>query len=147
MSAFVVTETHIRVIITACLGSRNPNMRGRFSWHYGAFMENGTQNGRGDLNFDNADAIGSMLWLENERSVAERYQSERPNADACVYRHGTVRATSVEVLKAIKCLEYQSCEHREWHLSSACGFLIAAREWVIAEMDGYEDAPWVWDNA
>jgi hypothetical protein len=52
------------------------------------------------------------------------------------------RLTSVEVLKTIHCLNYQSCEHAEWETSEAKSALEALSEAITHRLPGYDAAPW-----
>jgi hypothetical protein len=48
----------------------------------------------------------------------------------------------VEVLKAIRCLDYQSCEHPEWASSEAKSYLDALTMACVVKLPGMDDAPW-----
>lgn len=137
MSAFVVSKTHIDVIVGAAvkLGATDPT------------------------------SIGAMLWAENFKSVNHRYDEGDPVPEY-KYREPPIKvpksmvdAEKVEVsapvvFKAIRCLEYQSCEHDGWKTSDAkqtCADLKCAlypniaRDRVLDEEfapEGWDDAPW-----
>jgi len=55
-------------------------------------------------------------------------------------RHTTWSA--VELIKALHCYEYQSCEHPGWRTSQAHSFCRALERRLIGELPGYDDAPW-----
>ncbi len=59
----------------------------------------------------------------------------------------TKQPTAVEGLSAIKCYEYQTCEHPEWEQSAAHAFCDALRDLLIGCLPGYEAAPWTWTEA
>lgn len=50
--------------------------------------------------------------------------------------------TSVEALKCIHCLEYQSCEHDEWETSEAKSALDTLAREIVGRLPGYSAAPW-----
>jgi hypothetical protein len=95
-----------------------------------------------------------MLWDENIRSIEGRYPdtSGRPEnmPGKCdgmlIYSHisGDRRGpmNPVQVLKAINCYQYQSCEHDEWKSSEAHAFIEALRSAAISALPGYEAAAW-----
>lgn len=63
-----------------------------------------------------------------------------------VAAHETTRTvrhlTSVEALKCIHCLNYQSCEHAEWESSEANSALQALTSAITHRLPGYSAAPW-----
>jgi len=137
MSAFLVGKAHIDALVEAALR----HQRIRLSWFDRDLADAWTESGcdlaryhallnahRHEATFDQADRIGRMLWLENLRSVQARYPSDidgdLPGQETralamAEYRYTppqfrsrrTPPLSAVEVLKAIRCYEYQSCEH------------------------------------
>jgi hypothetical protein len=86
-----------------------------------------------------------MLLAENFRSVNHRYAEEGEPAGMYEYREpkvGPIGYNPVQVLKAIHCLEYQSCEHPEWETSEARAFLKALEARTIRKIPGYDAAEW-----
>lgn len=128
MSAFVVSEKHIDYLVSA------------------AYLWTRTQG----INGYERDNAARMLEAENRRSVAYRYPSAAESnpvaiADALNARPPvrlTLNVNPVQVLKAIACLEYQSCEHPEWETSTARAWLESLRNQAIANLPGYETAAW-----
>lgn len=128
MSAFIVDKQHIDNIVATAMAYRM-----RQAAH--------------------PTQLGRMLWVENTKSVAYRY-SDHPDfpefsdvAEAETYGFNAYSArslTAVEVLKAINCLEYQSCEHPGWQTSTARVFLDEMRSEAINHLPGYDAAPWEW---
>jgi hypothetical protein len=97
-----------------------------------------------ELRYENATEVGRMLLAENYRSVYHRYD-EGPKAeleDPYVYSPSPVKKDPVQVLSAINCLEYQSCEHPEWADSEAKAFLDALAHKAILSLPGYDDTMW-----
>ena len=152
MSAYVVDRDHIRYLVAAAAG-RAWSLRGsKFSWwserrqtrisvlsdDYPGLTEDGMTESE----------FGQMLWDENIRSV--RYWYDDPDTlpgpidETFVYIHVPVAASEdpVQTLKAIHCLEYQSCEHPEWKDSEAYAALQALAHRAIRALPGYDDAGW-----
>ena len=118
MSAFVVSKSHIDSLIAAAMVLR-----------------------RDYLDFCKLDEIGQMLWNENHKSVNSRY-NEKTAVPVYHYTGRPNHLTPVEVLKAVACLEYQSCEHEGWGESQAKKWLAALSEAAISALPGYEAAAW-----
>jgi len=143
MSAFTVSKTHIDVIVAAAvsLGEKKP------------------------------DELGAMLWNENFLSVSTRYaprdsmpeyKFEPPPPTIPVpfskEQEHVEPTAAIVVFKAIRCLEFQSCEHAGWETSTAkqtCESLKCAlypniaSDRVLDESftpEGWDDAPWAIGN-
>ncbi|MCX6021872.1 MAG: hypothetical protein NTZ05_09110 [Chloroflexi bacterium] len=158
MSAFVVNPAHITALLAVAMHGpadqatpRNPGasaFSGVFTWYaFNSYVAGNWEQLRLDLN--NADAIGQMLWDENRKSVTRRYQPRPALAEALAaaeepyhYRRPTKEPTIAGALKAIRCLEYQSCEHPEWEQSAAHAFCENLRLRLIEALPGYDDAAW-----
>jgi hypothetical protein len=136
MSAWVVSQRHIDALLTAAINSP-----------YGVEFPGPT---RERVTTENADQCGRALWAECIRSVSHRYPGERPDAlpgpsgggELESYRFRPCPLPAVVVLKAIRCYEYQSCEHPEWEASPACEFCADLRLAWIPQLPGYDEAPW-----
>ncbi len=134
MSAFLVTPEHIQAIVAYSLHEARdytPPMPG--------------------------DRMAAILAKENINSVRYRYQerltdrTEQEDADyiqACArpWLEGTsgkvpVRET-IEVLKLMDSLDYQSCEHPDWETSDAYRLLNRIRMQAIPRLPGYAISPW-----
>ncbi len=102
-----------------------------------------------------ASRVGAMLWRENVTSVRARYPGESDASlpgpsDSAPFEYGEhmewagpLPMSLADILKAIHCYEYQSCEHRGWEASEAhayCRALEAA--YIRALTPGYELAAW-----
>jgi hypothetical protein len=99
-----------------------------------------------------------MLLQQNIASVAYRYPQDAPSSlpgpiptpVPMWYRFTRPRRSysPVEILSALHCYEYQSCENPEWESSEAFQFCEALRDRMIRSLPGYDDAPWeITDNA
>jgi hypothetical protein len=105
-----------------------------------------------------ADGLGRVLWIENLKSVAYRYphnaSGDRPgpigltDEEICGYRFDPFATplTPVEMLKAIDCLEYQSCETPRWEQSAAHRICQQLRSEAICHLPGYAQASWEFDS-
>lgn len=157
MSAFVVDELHIHVLVNAGLSysMRGSNLswlvrdltdeekvdsytRG-VPWGPGATAIYGQL--RRELTRKTAGFVGAMLWAENVRSVNHRYAEEEWEQP---YQFKELRGvpSPVAVLKALDGYEYQSCEHEEWEDSESYRFCHALRKLAIKKLTGYDDMPW-----
>lgn len=146
MSAYIVDRAHIRFLVEAA--SRvGAHTRSFFSWYY--------KGERGELrpgDCDRASGLGALLWRENLASVSYRYRGEQeeslPGPGNDGPRNGYTHALSIntikpiDVLKALDCYEYQSCEHPEWNDSEAKAVCTALRHAAISNLPGYDAAPW-----
>ena len=118
MSAWIVSKAHIDMLVTATvmLGERT----------------------RAE-----ADVTGQMLWDENYKSVNARY---RRHDKAPAYRFkARTWANPSELLKALACYDYQTCEHDAWGADNAAYDLVEklrVRVEPLREEADYEAAPW-----
>lgn len=113
MSAFVVDKKHIDLMVSAIV--------------------NGTRDGVIPARPYDPNRIGQMFVSENVESVSYRYPRDNvskgelpgpggPNAyylAPYTYADPVYRPTSAELYMAIRCLDYQSCEHPGWQNSEA----------------------------
>ena len=165
MSAFIVNKTHLDYLITAGLRYARHGALSWFApadeppeapthqrgepWGPGAVAY--AQTRRRELTHDTADQVGAMLAAENRRSVDHRYNEDELEDFYTFTRYpGSGKRGSVgrpgfaptQVLKAISCYEYQSCEHSGWEESEAHDFCRALRHAAINALPGYEEAVW-----
>lgn len=156
MSAYVVSRAHIRFLVDAAMCFR-ADRHGPFRWYHAGESHLLTR--------ETEDATGLMLWNENVKSVSYRYQGESeetlpgPCYDGPRYGyehpcrgetlHKSIKPT--DVLKAIACYEYQTCEHPEWPESEAQTFCRTLRDAAIWALPGMDDGPWgapqAWEDA
>lgn len=153
MSAFIVSKAHIDAIVDVAANGpsgRGPQYPGD-GWYSTTWSEDGVRlSARPD-----SDLAGQMLWRECYLSVTYRYpEAEGENAlpgpcdfsvaDVLTYTftRPSARLTTVQCLKAIRCYEYQSCEHPGWKDSPAYAFCQHLTASLIAELPGYDEAAW-----
>lgn len=152
MSAYIVDKNHILYLIQAAISRR---INGSYTFHW--FVDKpDAESMWATLDADNHEQladVGNMLWRENIRSVSHRYPGESSATLPGPIEHEVIEAKDfqrvlwtefnpVQVLKAIACFEYQSCEHSEWEKSEAYQFCKALRHTAINALVGYSDASW-----
>lgn len=86
------------------------------------------------------DRVGAMLVEANTLSVNYRY-SQTAQPEQYTFRP-VIDLSPVQVLKAIRCFEYQSCEHKGWKGSEAWEFCQVLRLRTCENLPGYKDARW-----
>lgn len=142
MSAFILGPDHIDYLVSAAVHAGIYHGGFGIYWH-GERVE-----------WHNADAVGAALLRENIASVSFRYESHRgdlpgpipsPAPEDYEYRP-FLSVTTAQVLKALDCYEYQSCEHQGWNDSEARRFCDVLRRRYAATVPGYEDALWEVDR-
>jgi hypothetical protein len=158
MSAFMVDKQHIDLMVDAT----TYDIHCSFAWYHEGIRHELVRGSAGETPRHNAghveystDAIGRMLIDENLNSIHARYPDtldggivpgpleaywEQPYS--CPIMLPTVDA--VQVLKAIACYEYQSCEHDGWETSTAHAFCDALRRAMIDRLPGYDEAQWAY---
>ena len=117
--------------------------------------------GMGDSSPDLASNAAVILARSNLKSVATRYPNdgdgERPGQPAgsdldyillCSQAArrflGDAERNPVQVLKAVACLDYQSCEYEGGRDSTARKILNLVEDAAVSALPGYEDAEWGW---
>lgn len=126
MSAFLVSEKHIQALVTYAARHLGTIRLGQ------ATLDLTTPEGKREL--------GQRLWDENLRSVNFRY---REQTEPVVYKHKMVPSISaVQILKAIHCLSYQSCESNDWEETQAYSVLKQIESSAVRNVPGYDEAAW-----
>lgn len=134
MSAYVVGQNHIDALVTFAVAR---------SVSYWCPLSKT----RVTISASNAEVVGQMLLDENVVSVCHRYgdaitPQEKNAAAAYRFRWWHEPLGVVQVLKAINCLSYQSCEHPGWEGSLPQRILREIKESAIRSLPGYEAADW-----
>jgi hypothetical protein len=143
MSAYVVHPDHISYLVQVAIGL------GRASRSTLTFGDPRTGIG---IEIDTASEVGACLLQENIASVRYRYPDctyddlpgpiPTPAAINYQYRPLPVQLDPVQVLKAIRCYEYQSCEHPGWQESEAKRFCELLIDYAVRNLPGYDNAAW-----
>jgi hypothetical protein len=110
MSAFLVSKAHIDYIVAGAITL-------------------------GIIEDFEARPTGRMLQSENLKSLRARYPSNEHKAKAYVYNPPDKLVEPVQVIKAVHCLDYQSCEHDEWKSTKAKALLDKIEAAAIATLD------------
>lgn len=118
MSAYICSDLHINTIVTWAVENH--------ALPYGTTPE----------------TIAALLYSENVRSVNYRY-NERTKRTGFGYCPASIDGiTSVQIIKLCHCLDYQSCEHKQWERSKAKAFLRSVIDRATMKLPGYEQAKW-----
>ena len=146
MSAFVVSNSHIDAIIRAA--EQHRSRLSAFSWGFlGTTLPDPSDPERKTI--DGATYCGKLLLEANVSSVAYRY-AHNPSATpdpaiVAAYRYDWQRAPKLDgaaLIKAIDCLDYQSCERPDWDSTQAAKMLRDLKSVAIASLPGYDAAEW-----
>lgn len=124
MSAFIVSDYHINALV---------------NW---ARLKGVTYYYAGDRHgiAEHPVATGCVLAMQNTASVNARYND---NAESdYTYERFATDITPVQVLKAVNCLDYQSCETDDWPTTQAYAICEAIKGEAIRCLHGYNEADW-----
>lgn len=155
MSAYICDKNHFVYLVHAATHPRLNPHGGSFSYYHktpeGLAGRTPVPSGDYQAMIDAA----AMLLLENITSVSYRYPGDKSSAKlpgptgesfdftpSDFARMQWHRPEPVQVMKAIACLSYQSCEHPGWQTSEAHSFLRALEQCAIRALPGYDDAEW-----
>lgn len=88
------------------------------------------------------DSLGAMLLQANVDSVNARYREKTEMTfEACPHAFHT-HLSVVEIIKALHCYRYQSCEHEGWEGSDAYNLVASLLEHATHSLPGYSEATW-----
>lgn len=139
MSAYMVHEEHINVMIWAAVELASPRDTGPV-FRYSDAMGNTQQ--LSSLDTDSLTRAGQMLVDANAESMAARYGEHDHGYPYQYQRPKRTDWTAVDVLGAISCYEYQACETGRFEASEAGRFCEALRHGLIHRLPGMDAAPW-----
>jgi hypothetical protein len=152
MSAFVVSPTHIDVLLSVALhGPSDASSEGPLGWSP-PYVNDLLDEETGPLTVSLCTAAGAALLAECIASVSYRYSGSRelpgpiPTPIPEQYEFSDLGSclSIAESCKALDCFEYQSCEHRGWLDSGARLFGERLRSSLTSVLPGTWDAPWEW---
>jgi hypothetical protein len=97
-----------------------------------------------------ANLLGRLLWEENVKSVAARYDMPARHADEHAayladieaYRHEPLTLSAGAAAKIVDCYDYQSCEHDGWDASEARRVTAHLSVRLPHKGPDYDAAPW-----
>lgn len=127
MSAYVVNNAHINAIVSWA-GKHGVSVRHsnpKRAWSVAG----------------NEQATAELLLRENTASVNYRYGTSVP-VRYIEFNFKAPNPRPIECIKAIHCLDYQSCEHEGWDTSLACALLREIASVAVRALPGYDAAPW-----
>lgn len=112
MSAFIVSKNHIDTLVKSAC----------------------------DISNRNPDATGQILMDENYKSVNHRYgKDEKPPK----YEYSVPdECSSVQIIKACHCYDYQACETDEYEGSEAQKIIKGIVYYESHNIPGYDKAQW-----
>lgn len=124
MSAFVVSDTHLRVITNAW-----EKLDSQYLYHNGK---------RHDLT---PQAVGQILRVQNVKSVNYRYQERRRYG---MFEHRPLRRhiDGIQLLKVLDCYEYQANETPNYERTLAAAIIQDIRRATITDLPGWDEAQW-----
>jgi hypothetical protein len=137
MTGFLVSTDHIDALLTAGLAYGRD--LGPLTWYYP--IPDGAQPECFDalahrLTPGTAGLVGAMLLAENARSM--NFQLGRDDLEPpYLFRALPGRPDPIVVLKAITCLQSQSCAHPGWPDSEAFVFCDALHRMTVAMLPGW----------
>lgn len=146
MSVWMVDFEHINVLVWAGL-QREYAPHGTLNWYWGSPTRVGT------LDYGTTAVVGQMLVRANTDSLKARYgddddlNNDLPLFETYSYRQPRFASWSrAEILKAIHCFEYQSCEVPDWRDTEAFAFCRSLEAGIVCSLPGYGTAPWGIDH-
>jgi hypothetical protein len=154
MSAFVVSPTHVDVLLSIAIHGPTDRARcGNLSWSP-PYVNELLEDESGPLRSELCSDAGAALLAECVASVSYRYPDlasdelpgplPPPIAEQYEFTDFGACATIAEACRALDCFEYQSCEHPNWSGSGAERFCARLREGLTAVLPGAAEAPWEW---
>ena len=149
MSCFIVSREHIHVLVDAAFRFMRTHGASEFSVY--TPLRNPSEAGTTSRNiygYDAHDRLGAMLEAENLRSYRCRYGESTATvesveiADPYVHRPPKKKLSTIELLKAVHCYEYQANESTDWEFTEARAFCHSLEHSIICAMPGYSEASW-----
>lgn len=130
MSAYILNDDEINTIVSYFIDPNHgldsaPYLKIGNSYEY--------------LNAENSAKVASILMAENIRSVNSRYNESTANSYEFEYLPQARKLPVGNIIGALDCLEYQSCETDDWHTTNAWEIICGLRKHllkVIAEQEG-----------
>jgi len=136
MSAFIVSDNNVLIIAIA---------------HLAEYNYDGSNTIQKYPSVTEVVAEARALLQENYNSYNERYQQESVTDrgyinSVTITDHGIRelinKVPAIQIIKAIHCYQYQSCEHEGWESSwsyKTTNELIVS---LVSQIPGYENATW-----
>lgn len=132
MSAYIMNEDEINTIVSYFIDPNN--IFDNQLWT----LVNG---GHNYMTRDNAQLVASKLYAQNVRSVNERYNDETVATYEFEYIPEARKRPAGNIIGALDCLEYQSCETDDWEQTEACQIINDMRKHLLKKLAG-DDYTW-----
>jgi hypothetical protein len=149
VSAFVVSPTHVDVLLSVALHGPGDAAGARREWSPPYLEASATR-----LSAVTCSPLGAALLGECIASVSHRYPDDEldqlpgpipvPRPEQYEFTDLGPCLTIAEACKAIDCYEYRSSEHPGWEASVACGFCGQLRQILTMHLPGAFETPWEW---
>lgn len=150
MSAFMVDKAHIDLIVAGAIhgpyDNKMPLLNTRAEHNRLRIRMGGNHI---EASPEYANEIGQMLVDENVRSLRFRYSDITEDelggdwVENYEYTDPVYRASIPELSHAIRCYNYQACEHEDYDTSDAKWFVDAFTLFLLEAVKG-ERGPWGW---
>lgn len=125
MSAYVMNDDEINTIVSYFVptGAAEDGAwlrLGESEWNY--------------LSKESAPKVAAILMAENVRSVNAKYGENGANPYVFKYLPEAHKRDIGEIIGALDCLEYQSCETDDWHTSLAWEIVCGLRKHMLKQI-------------
>lgn len=131
MSAYIMNGEEIDTIVSYFIHTRH-TIHGEGAWlKIGDKYDN--------LKYDNAAEVAKILMDENVRSVNSRYTEQQSNHYEFEYDPTAHKRPVGNIIGALDCLEYQSCESDDWHTTNAWDIICGLRKHLLKTIAEKED--------
>ncbi len=131
MSAFILSNKHINVLVNAVINIANQN-----DGHIQILNDD-------KIKLFTLDEAGQALIDQNYRSYNTRYNIDNLEQTPIYKFYYEAKAyKGVQILKACSCYDYQSCETNDYYETDAHKIIDDIRHLTISNLPGYDDAEW-----
>jgi hypothetical protein len=160
MSAWLVSETHIRALVAAMIEAQR--VYNRFAYPPAEIIERHPEAFAGLIRAQaqglglpvktEADEIGRALWLANALALRARYPDDPDHdateSDVLAYRHNGAKHAMPPgaLIKQSECWAYQCAEDNAAARNWARAVADELRDWAITELADYKAAPYGLDD-
>lgn len=132
MSAYIMHTDEINVIVSFFIKPGHLNEDNLWT------LVNGEHN---YMTLENAELVATKLYSQNVRSVNERYNEETVETYQFTYDTRAKNRPVGNIIGALDCLEYQSCETDDWEQTDAHQIICDMRKNLLKKLAG-EDYTW-----
>ena len=130
MSAYIMTDDEINIIVSYFIEP----MQARDA---GAYVKVGDNYDY--LNIMNSAQVAKILKDENIRSVNNRYNDNTESVYEFEYIPSARKRPVGNIIGALDCLEYQSCESDDWQTTNAWTIICQLRKHLLKQIAEREE--------